>query len=315
MAYNMDKQKTTLQRLPSSLHRIATLLALLLGIATIPLHAAQAASEAPSTHEFACLSSPRLQRIAPGQPVKETTCEASYDLPAWQVEAYYKEEGVKSKVKMGGYRGALFYNPTNNQVVLAHRGTDPANTDSLMCDLLAIALRWTEGQAATSEPYLKKSVQFAVEKKATLYITGHSLGGWLAQDSILRLQTKLANHPHVRELRQRAPIRCVTFDTPGAGLIFAHYKEKMPNISQSHITNYLSAPNPVNTCQPHIGQCYRLIFNFSNNTTLNTLSHLLEHFRKELKDNPTINLHHIQQWPHLSLEEEIDKTIDKLRQR
>ena len=140
-----------------------------------------------------------------------------------------------------------------------------------------------------------------VAEKAALYITGHSLGGWLAQVTKFILQTKYKDNLTLQAIKKSNPIRCITFDTPGAAKALKHFGKTYANtaqaISQHHITNYLSAPNPVNSCSQHTGSCYRVIFDFPENELANLPAHSLAHFIQSFHKSPHPYLHEIKKWP------------------
>ena len=273
--------------------------------------AALSSSEAPpSLYEFACFASHAYKdNVSPNSPVAHRDPNStSYALNEWQVVTSFRDD----QGWRGGYRGVLCYNNTKRQVVLAHRGTT-GNIDAIKTDALAIALGWTDGQAKVLPKYLKKSLQFAQSKHASFYITGHSLGGWLAQVSMFILQTDLAQEETLQAVKQQAPIRCITFDTPGAGGRFVLYRNKNAQLSQAHITNYLSAPNPVNSCEAHIGICYRLVFDFQNDMMLNVTSHFMANFFLRLQTHQYA-LHHIKKWPRIWVEKQADDILNNCEQ-
>ena len=264
-----------------------------------PLHAAQPLETIPpSTYELACISDYAYQdKIEQGITIRNNEGNISYELSAWKVIETFSVQ----KKKWGGYRGLLCYHTIKNQVVLAHRGTKLSNLDSLQTDLLAITLGFIEGQAGEIAPFIKDTLDYTKEKNASLYITGHSLGGWLAQVTKFILQTKYKDNLTLQAIKKGNPIRCITFDTPGSAQALKHFGETYANtaqtISQHHITNYLSAPNPVNSCSQHAGSCYRVIFDFSENELANLSAHSLAHFIQAFQKSPHPYLHQIEKWP------------------
>ena len=264
-----------------------------------PLHAAQQLeTKPPSTYELACISDYAYQdNIQQGMTIRNNEGNISYELSAWKV---IKTFSVQKK-KWGGYQGLLCYHTIKNQVVLAHRGTKLSNLDSLHTDLLAITLGFIEGQAGEIDPFINDTLDYTKEKNASLYITGHSLGGWLAQVTKFILQTKYKDNVTLQAIEKSNPIRCITFDTPGAAKALKHFGKTYANtaqaISQRHITNYLSAPNPVNSCSQHTGSCYRVIFDFPENELANLPAHSLAHFIQSFHASQHPYLHQIEKWP------------------
>lgn len=80
----------------------------------------------------------------------------------------------------------------------------------------------------------------------THYTTGHSLGGFVANACQIRFDDQLQ--------------KCVTFENPGVAKYWRKKAEKAHD--QQHwekkVLNYVTYPNPINTCLPHIGQVVRL---------------------------------------------------------
>ncbi|ETO35233.1 TPR repeat-containing protein, partial [Reticulomyxa filosa] len=155
-----------------------------------------------------------------------------------------------------GYYGILYKNPTMHQIVLTHRGTnvdwrDLLQTDSdIHNDIEGILKGNIVSQQAQAYEATKEAVEWANEKHYHLSITGHSLGAWLAELSVYFCWTDFA----YRE------IKAVTFDSPGSEPMMEKFKSSIKNneagidIRDLDITSYLSFPNPINSCNKHVGK-------------------------------------------------------------
>ncbi|OXA42364.1 hypothetical protein Fcan01_22792 [Folsomia candida] len=103
-----------------------------------------------------------------------------------------------------------------------------------------------------------------------IIITGHSLGGWLAQVATFAVKY-LALAKEGNEFIRRAETdlwhpHCVVFDSPGAGLIL-NYLNSYSELRESHdshtvtldICNYVILPNAVNVINPPFGDMVQLV--------------------------------------------------------
>lgn len=182
-------------------------------------------------------------------------------LKNWRILKIYNKETLKEDV--GDYYSVLYVNDEDGHLVLAHRGTDIAGSlkgknDSLNADFVEVLNRrigkHTYGcYLATSDAVeVIKNQDYA---KCRLSFTGHSLGGFLAEASIVFSKYELDYND----------IKAVVFDSPG----YLPHAEKMTssnirnsetqkNLATLPIVTYLSVPNFVNVCNPHIGTAYRL---------------------------------------------------------
>jgi hypothetical protein len=193
-----------------------------------------------------------------------------------------------------GYFGAAYWHPEHQQVVIAHRGTNPKDVGALWTDLKGVVQNQFVSRINSASTFAHKVVevlQAVSQKKGVnfqLFFTGHSLGGWLAQITTFTtkyLTTKgnifLKNdndqhfyHPHT-----------VVFESPGCKNMLSEMADKLDvrledrsiDLELLDITSYLSAPNRINTCNPHVGTVYRIF------TDLSDMS------RKE-KETPMYNL-------------------------
>ena len=238
----------------------------------------QALRHSPSPYECAVLSAHVYQEdLKEGEQVivYESEDNASHVLKDWKVSEILQLQRNKKGEKLDGYKGVIYVNSKKKQVVLAHRGT-VLNQGALKTDILAIAKNIIKGQERHLPKILEKALATVTEQNNySLTVTGHSLGGWLAQLTafIARDNKKYQSKFHVK---------AVTFDTPGARPMLEQMNPKHDriDIDQLDITNYLSSPNLINACNPHVGTLYRVVFDsFSDKALQYTLaSHTISNF-------------------------------------
>jgi ankyrin repeat protein len=165
--------------------------------------------------------------------------------------------------------------------VIAHRGTNPTKLGALKADLNGVVQNHYVPQIDSASTFAHKVVEVlqAVSQKNgvsfQLFFTGHSLGGWLAQITTFTteyLATKnnifLKNdneqdcyHPHT-----------VVFESPGCKNMLSVMADNLDvrlegrsiELEQLDITSYLSAPNLINTCNPHVGTVFRIFTDLSD---------------------------------------------------
>lgn len=231
----------------------------------------------------------------------------THTLKDWKVHQTLHVKDKKSLLsqclkKLGnkqGYIGRLYHHPQKKQIVWVHRGTDPKNLSALKTDVKDIALNIIQGQERLLPDLLGVVVETAKEKKATLIVTGHSLGGWLAQLTTLIFRGQYRDYPR---------IPCITFDTPGAKDMLDQIKAniEIPDLNKDFdITNYLSSPNLINTCNSHIGTCYRVVFDsFTSLEKYYFLqSHAIDNFVRAFDPKTGVPNHciKIHSWPLLCI--------------
>ena len=115
-----------------------------------------------------------------------------------------------------GFQGSSYYNPTTKELVIAYTGTNGINDwDD---DFLLGVLRIESSQTGNAKEFLDETFRILEGKdgfdktKVGITITGHSLGGYLAQTQIKNFLTdgKYSDIP-------RENIAGVAFNTPGIG--------------------------------------------------------------------------------------------------
>ena len=171
-----------------------------------------------------------------------------------------------------GYRGVIYLNARKKQLVLAHRGTDLNNMSAIKTDARSIAQNVLGGQERVIPLLLEEALKIAHQAKCTLTVTGHSLGGWLAQITAFIAQDQYPEE-HVK---------AITFDSPGVKPMLEQINARINPIplDQLDITNYLSSPNLINACNPHlIGTTYRVVFKkFGRKGNYTAKSHAMANF-------------------------------------
>ena len=217
----------------------------------------------PSPYECAILSAHAYQdNLQQGDPViwKDPSSQQVHRIYGWTVVHVLTEDEndellSKAFTQLGlpyGYKGVIYVNHHKQQCVLAHRGTNIKNVSALKTDAGAIAQNIIQGQERNMPRILEKAISSAQEKNYSLTVTGHSLGGWLAQISAFLAKSQ---YPEIH-------LKAITFDSPGAKPMLEQINPRINPIGldQLDITNYLSAPNLINACNPHIGTVYRIVF-------------------------------------------------------
>ncbi|KAI2800886.1 hypothetical protein BLOT_012461 [Blomia tropicalis] len=189
---------------------------------------------------------------------------------------------AKNTSTLNGYFGATFWNLEREQVVIAHRGTEITNIGAVWTDIQSIYGNKVSPQMSSAVTFTHhvQHIFAEVDKERgthfKIFITGHSLGAWLAQVctfSLKYLTIMDDNTYFVKSKREGHHAHTVVFDSPGCKPMLQQLQrefdvrydnvEKLP-IDCLDITSYLSAPNRINTCNSHVGKIYRVFINFSN---------------------------------------------------
>ncbi|KAI2802374.1 hypothetical protein BLOT_009821 [Blomia tropicalis] len=234
-----------------------------------------------------------------------------------------------------GYFGATFWNPEREQVVIAHRGTELTNIGAILTDFKSIYGDKISPQMSSAVTFthhvhrIFAEIDKEWETHFKIFITGHSLGAWLAQIctfSVKYLTIMDDDKPYfVKSMVEGHHAHTVVFDSPGCKPMLQQLQrefdvrydnvEKLP-IDCLDITSYLSAPNLINTCNPHVGKIYRVFINFSNKSFFDftnkfyilqthNLENILETFDKDTglfkKENGKFKIQEIVDWPETSI--------------
>ncbi|WP_115045406.1 XVIPCD domain-containing protein [Xanthomonas arboricola] len=138
--------------------------------------------------------------------------------------------------KSNGYQGTIYQREGTGEIVVAHRGTQGALND-ILTDATMVTSR-TNPQAADALALTKHALDYAKEigkeegRTPQVTVTGHSLGGALAQIS--------AHH---------YDLKGETFNAYGA----ASLSYRIPEGGNS-VINHVMASDPVSAASPHFGQ-------------------------------------------------------------
>ena len=208
-----------------------------------------------------------------------------------------------------GYFGAAYWHPEHQQVVIAHRGTDPTNLGALWAGVIGVLSKHHVPQMSSAITFAHKVVEvlrLVNQEKGVnfqLFFTGHSLGGWLAQ--ITTFTTKYLDRKGINFLKSDSVLHSfhphtVVFDSPGCKDMLLQMTDKLDvrldgrsiDIEHLDITSYLSAPNRINTCNAHLGTVYRIFPDLSDmgwwgkhtalyNTAKHSMTKIVEAFDTE----------------------------------
>ena len=203
--------------------------------------------------------------------------ETRLDLPdGWKLLTTASNSRSKN-----GYFGAAYWNPEHQQVVIAHRGTDPTNLGALWTDAFGVFLKQHVPQMGSASTFAHKVVEVLREVNQEnganfqVFFTGHSLGGWLAQITTFTTKyLKIYGNTFLKSdnIPQSYHPHTVVFDSPGCKDMLSEMTDKFDvlldgrSIDLEHldIVSYLSAPNRINTCNKHLGTVYRIFIDLSD---------------------------------------------------
>ncbi|OXA63061.1 uncharacterized protein LOC118437264 [Folsomia candida] len=231
-----------------------------------------------------------------------------------------------------GYRGAIFYRKENQerhgQLIIAHGGTkfEPGDWQADYDGVVNNRLTPQINSACTfGLNFVQKFSTGSGTPPLKVSITGHSLGGWLAQICTFALK-----YLHLNETTFELPANnfpsenfhphCEVFDSPGAFEIiqglsslkqFRVLKLKTKPHFGLDITNFVFTPNGVNVVNNHIGDMFLLpldddiitgnggkpsSFLTRQNFTFTKTTHAMARFVRELISNPNPRLVRVEEW-------------------
>ena len=154
-----------------------------------------------------------------------------------------------------GYVGAAYIHEGRQQIVLAHRGLSILNIGSLI-GAISVKSDQINPQQVAALYATEQCIQFAENENYRFSVTGHGLGGWLAELCVYHATEE--NKPWFYR-----DMSAVTFDAPGSGGIMAsldsHLKDGRGVKREAlDIIHYVSIPNLINTLNEQVGTVYRI---------------------------------------------------------
>ena len=195
-------------------------------------------------------------------------------------------------ISRGGYFGRAYINEKNNQLIIAHRGTDlDIALDNFDMDDLSIKLdegnlldlikdldddidifngRIPQQQFEAAQYFtkvVKEKYTQQYNSEPQIIHTGHSLGAVLAELCSLKDQCK-----------------AVTFESPGTKPMVDQLEIENLNLAKADITSYNAAPNKINSLHEHLGTVIPLYDTTETLSAYSTeeLSSLKQHSIKDL---------------------------------
>jgi hypothetical protein len=180
-----------------------------------------------------------------------------------------------------GYFGAAYWHPEYQQVVIAHRGTDPTNVGALLTAFNGVFRNHFVPQMGSASTFVYKVMEVLQQVSQIkgiifqMFLTGHSTGGWLAQ--ITTFTSEYLSRNYYKFFKNKNDLDCwhphtVVFNSPGCKDMLLKVNDRYDvrrnggSIPLEHldITSYLSAPNFINTCNRHLGTVYRIFTDLSD---------------------------------------------------
>ncbi|MDR0329725.1 MAG: hypothetical protein LBH99_03575 [Rickettsia sp.] len=199
-------------------------------------------------------------------------------LTDWHVHRIYGDT-----TKPINYYGVLYVNDSAKQAVLAYRGVDVIASLKGKHGSLKAACKMLNKEIGSQQQGVHISTKDAVDivhiKGYNLSLTGHALGGWLAEIGLY-----FCHKDFSCDIRDN--IKSVTFDSPGTAGQIKSYKSSIENSDTNDISaslntvTYLSAPNLINICHGHIGKVYRLFLEIPPIESAEYVRGLLSHLPK-----------------------------------
>ncbi|KAI2801984.1 hypothetical protein BLOT_010175, partial [Blomia tropicalis] len=123
-----------------------------------------------------------------------------------------------------GYFGAAFWHPEREQVIIAHRSTKPTNVGSLWTDFKSVLKNDVSSQINSAVTFTHHVQQVFADIDSEgkthfqMFITGHSLGAWLAQVCTFSMKylTIVDKQKYFgKSMKEGYHAHTVVFDSPG----------------------------------------------------------------------------------------------------
>lgn len=183
------------------------------------------------SQEYATLAAHAYEDVDVGRRPFGQDEYADIDGPQYQIIEHVNNDRT-------GYQGTIYQRVDGGEIVVAHRGTEQIWKDAVITDGAMVVAR-TNPQADDAIALTQKAIDYAAEygmqpgrQAPEVSVTGHSLGGTLAQIS--------AHH---------FDLRGETFNAYGA----ASLDRRIPEESNDKVTNHVMAADAVSAASPHYG--------------------------------------------------------------
>lgn len=182
----------------------------------------------------------------------------------WKLDRNWKLIAI-GKYK-DGYFGAAFWHDENRHLVISHRGTNSCG--ACWADIRGVLKNRRTSQIHSACTFAFKVLQGICPTKCSISITGHSLGGWLAQVTTFALEFLTIIDGRFSRIEGKSRIyhpHTVTFDSPGCKEMLNKLSEYFPvknhsipippdeMISGLDIVTYCLRPNDINMFKKHVG--------------------------------------------------------------
>ena len=153
--------------------------------------------------------------------------EYEQQVSGWEVIKLNDKDVTGVGDAWAGFAAVAYKNEQTKEIIIAYRGTD-SPLDAIISDA-QLAFNLTPQQAAPAVEFFEEIAENADNAGYSITITGHSLGGALAQ--------------YVASLKQEPAI---TFEAPGIDIPSGGTSE--------NIINYVNMNDPIGSYREHIGE-------------------------------------------------------------
>ncbi|MFA6037478.1 MAG: DUF6792 domain-containing protein [Legionellales bacterium] len=162
--------------------------------------------------------------------------------------------------KESGYDAAVYWHAENRHLVIAHRGTERSQSNDISMDMMSIVRGHPGSQMVAAKEFVLTTLKEFEGAHISVTSVGHSLGGWLSQIALFHIYEAIKK----QELKT-VHAKTVAFESPGAARMLENISpnlQPLVNLDELNITNYVSAPNMINTANRHLGTVYQCRFDF-----------------------------------------------------
>jgi len=162
-----------------------------------------------------------------------------------------------------GFYGELYFNKQKHQMVLVIKGTDKMSVGNIKTDLIDVLLKSSGAEINSAFTFGEKIRKLIgrFKSKIQLFITGHSLGGYLAQMVTFTIKHVCIKNgaAHKNDNQNEIHPHTVVFDSPPCFDRIKQIAQENPVSIKSlwlDVTNYVIDRNAINAFSklgPHIG--------------------------------------------------------------